>query len=125
MNLDAVVTSRHQWIVWRWQGEDRRKVPTSPSSLHAINAHEVSNWMSLELAEQWISYRKQHGVELQLGFALTSEDPLVCVDLDGCRNPTTGELAEWAVTLIGEFNSYTELSPSGTGVKIFIQLLII
>ena len=122
MNLDAVITSRHQWIVWRWQGEDRRKVPTSPSSLHAINAHEASNWMSLELAEQWISYWQQHGVELQLGFVLTSEDPLVCVDLDGCRNPTTGELAHWAVTLIGEFDSYTEFSPSGTGVKIFIQL---
>jgi hypothetical protein len=121
MNLDAVLTSRPQWIVWEWQGEDRRKVPVRPDSRYRINPHEPLNWMTLELAEQWISYWKQHGVELHLGFVLTPDDPIICVDLDGCRNPTTGEMVDWAITLIGEFDSYTEFSPSGSGVKIFIR----
>jgi hypothetical protein len=121
MNLDAVLTSRPQWIVWQWQGEDRRKVPVRPNSLHRINPHEPLNWMTLELAEQWVSYQKQKGVELHLGFVLTPDDPIICVDLDGCRNPTTGEMVNWAITLIGEFDSYTEFSPSGSGVKIFIR----
>jgi hypothetical protein len=41
------------------------------------------------------------------------------VDLDGCRNPHTGALTPWADQVIRTFASYTEVSPSGTGVHIF------
>ena len=43
------------------------------------------------------------------------------IDLDGCRNPISGEIRDWAKTTILRFNSYTEVSPSGTGVKIFVK----
>lgn len=42
---------------------------------------------------------------------------LAGVDLDTCRDEA-GEIAPWAVEVIERFESYTELSPSGTGAKL-------
>jgi primase-polymerase (primpol)-like protein len=53
-----------------------------------------------------------------LGFIL--RDDLIGVDLDGCRDDGTGEIADWATKIIDLLNSYTEVSPSGTGNPIFI-----
>jgi putative DNA primase/helicase len=47
-------------------------------------------------------------------------DGLGFLDLDACRNPETGEITEWAWDLIKRCNSYTEISPSKTGAKIFV-----
>jgi putative DNA primase/helicase len=46
-------------------------------------------------------------------------DGLGGVDLDGCRDPVTGTLTDWATDWVSAFGSYTEVSPSGTGVKIY------
>lgn len=47
---------------------------------------------------------------------------LACtIDLDDCRNPETGVIADWAVDIIQTLNSYSEVSPSGTGVKIIVK----
>lgn len=58
---------------------------------------------------------------LQPGFVFTAEDPFTGIDLDGCRNPETGEFAQWARDIILQAKSYTEVSPSQTGVKIFCR----
>src|SRR4051812_7535194 len=47
---------------------------------------------------------------------------LVGVDLDGCRDPDTGDLKPWAFEIVRAIDSYTEVSPSGTGVKIYLQV---
>jgi len=41
------------------------------------------------------------------------------IDLDTCRNPETCGLEPWAEEIVKRLNSYTEVSPSRTGVKIF------
>jgi len=56
-----------------------------------------------------------------LGFALDVVEGFVCIDLDDCRDPQTGAIAPSAQRIIDEFKSYTEVSPSGDGVKIFIR----
>jgi putative DNA primase/helicase len=43
------------------------------------------------------------------------------VDLDGCRDKESGVIAPWAQRWIDSLNSYTEISPSETGVKIFVR----
>jgi hypothetical protein len=56
-----------------------------------------------------------------ISFVFTSEDPFCGIDLDDCRNPETGVIAPWAQEIIDLLDSYTEVSPSYTGVKIFIK----
>lgn len=56
-----------------------------------------------------------------VGFVLSKNDPYAGVDLDGCRDPETGEIVGWAQEIIGRFATYTEISPSLTGVKMFCR----
>jgi primase-polymerase (primpol)-like protein len=43
------------------------------------------------------------------------------VDLDKCLDPKTGEIEGWAQEVIEELDSYTEISPPGTGVHILVR----
>jgi hypothetical protein len=56
-----------------------------------------------------------------VGFVFDADDPFAGVDLDDCRDPVTGKIAEWAQDIIAKLNCYSEVSPSQTGVKIFIR----
>ena len=56
-----------------------------------------------------------------IGFVFTEPDPYSGIDIDTCREPDTGQIAEWAWKIIWRLNSYTEVSPSGTGVHIIIR----
>jgi putative DNA primase/helicase len=47
--------------------------------------------------------------------------PIVGVDLDDCRNPTTGELSSWAQDIVDRLDSYDEVSPSGRGVHVIVE----
>lgn len=54
-----------------------------------------------------------------MGFVFPLERTMFGVDLDGCRDPETGKVADWAREIILYLNSYSEVSPSKTGVKVF------
>jgi predicted P-loop ATPase len=53
-----------------------------------------------------------------LGFAF-QDSGIVFVDFDHVRNLETGEIAVWAAEIISSLGSYTEVSPSGTGVHVY------
>jgi putative DNA primase/helicase len=55
------------------------------------------------------------------GFVFTADDPYCGIDLDSCRDAVTGEIEPWALKIIKRFDSYTEVSPSGTGLHILIK----
>jgi hypothetical protein len=52
-----------------------------------------------------------------VGFVFSEDDHFCGVDIDDCI--IDGELTEEAQALVDRLGSYTEISPSGTGVKIF------
>ena len=49
------------------------------------------------------------------------DDPFTFVDLDDCRNPETGDVAPWAMEIVRELDSYTEVSSSGKGLHIIVE----
>jgi putative DNA primase/helicase len=51
----------------------------------------------------------------------TKDDPFCGVDLDCCLNSETGEVEPWAQEIIDALGSYTEISPSGTGIHILVR----
>jgi hypothetical protein len=53
------------------------------------------------------------------GIVLTAPGGLTFIDLDRVRDPETGTLEAWAERMIATFDSWTEVSVSGTGVHIF------
>lgn len=55
------------------------------------------------------------------GIVLTAAAGLTFIDLDHVRDPETGALDAWAERVIHTFDSWTEVSVSGTGVHIFCR----
>ena len=53
-----------------------------------------------------------------IGYVVTQRDGFAALDLDHCRDPKSGDLEPWAGELIARADSYTEITPSGEGVRI-------
>lgn len=53
-------------------------------------------------------------------FMLTKESEIIGVDLDNCINET-GLISDFAISIINMLDSYTEISPSGKGIRIFVR----
>jgi hypothetical protein len=110
-----------QWMAWR-KGETKAngrfdKPPVSLRGSFDGSTNNPSDWGTFEEA---LAFAEQHdlpGVE----FVFTPDDPYCGVDLDNCRNPESEGIAGWAWEIIRELDSYTEVSPSGTGVKVFVR----
>ncbi|MDZ7753831.1 MAG: hypothetical protein U5S82_19850 [Gammaproteobacteria bacterium] len=72
--------------------------------------------------EQWLTYDDALTLYKRGGFkglGLQCEQGYVCVDLDHCV--ADGVLEPWAQELVDYLHSYTELSPSGTGVRVVLE----
>ena len=107
-----------QFVGWRFgkrrSSGKRKKPPINPRSGRKAETDEPSTWGTLEEAVQCASDTGLQGI----GFVLTDGDDFVGIDLDDCIDPATGEIQTWALTIIQTLDSYTEISPSGTGVRI-------
>lgn len=110
MDVPRELAELRQWIVWR--DEDGRKIPYQTSGAKA-KSNDQSTWVSLEEAQQ--AAPKFSG----LGFVFAEGGGLWGVDLDGCRDPQSGALSEWAECILNDLTTYSEVSPSGTGVKLW------
>ena len=55
------------------------------------------------------------------GFVMAATDPFTGVDLDSCRDSVSGELDVWADKIVKHLDSYSEVSPSGTGIHVWVR----
>ncbi len=55
-----------------------------------------------------------------VGFVFTADDPFCGIDLDKSID-ASGTIKPWALDLLAKLDSYTEISPSGRGVKVFVK----
>ena len=55
-----------------------------------------------------------------VSYVLTPEDPFAAIDIDHVRDPITGTIENWAQRFLDRAShSYAEISPSGTGLRIW------
>ena len=109
---------RPQWVVWKAVGEKPEKIPYSAKSGRKASTTDLLSWASFEEANEALRSGHQYS---GLGFVFSSGDPFAGIDLDGCVNPRTGEVAAWAKEIVRYFDSYTELSASSTGIHIIVK----
>lgn len=106
--------SEPRWVAWRFvrRGKDLTKVPFQSNGKAASSTNPAT----------WATAMDLEGLEGfdGMGIVLVG-DGIGGIDLDHCRNPQTGEIDPWAAEIIARFNSYSEVSPSGTGVKILAR----
>ena len=104
--------------MWRWawlpDRERWTKVPYQPHRPAAkARSNDPSTWGAYETALGAVEAGQADGI----GFMLHDSD-FAAFDIDDCRDPQTGTVADWAWRLIDEAASYTEVTVSGTGVCI-------
>jgi len=112
--LSELIKEWNHWVAW--DIVHGRKVPINPkgSSPDYASVSDRFTWGTFQRAYHCAEHFDLKGV----GYVFTEDDPFVGVDLDGCRDPETGDIEGWAIEIIEWFDSYTEVSQSGTGVHI-------
>jgi putative DNA primase/helicase len=106
---------RPQWVVWKMAKRRNGKWTKEPYDARTgrkASSTDLTSWGSFEDALDALD--RYDGI----GFVLSSGDPYVGVDLDGCVDPETGEIESWATRIVEALDSYTEVSPSGKGLHI-------
>jgi primase-polymerase (primpol)-like protein len=91
-------------------------VPVDPSTGEFASTTDSETWAPFESARRYAESNK-----LGLGFVFTETDSFVGIDLYACRVPATGSVSEWALDIVERLDSYTEISPSGTGYHIIVE----
>jgi putative DNA primase/helicase len=114
-NIPEELKRLDQWVGWRWQkiGTKWTKVPYDLKTNHNASTDDPETWSAYELASE----AGHEGI----GFVFSETDPYCGIDLDGCVDQQTGELSKEAKAIISRLASYSEISPSGSGVKVFVK----
>lgn len=112
----AELQSYRQWVVWGYENREgkRTKVPHSPANGGPASSTDPDTWGTY--AQAAAGARHFDGI----GFVLTATDPFVGVDMDDCLNED-GHLTDWAAQIVRDLDSYTEVTPSGRGIRIFCK----
>lgn len=107
----------NQWV--GWQTEERNgkatKIPKNPHTGGNALSNTPSTWADVNTAWRAV---KQHGWS-GLGFVFTIQSGIVGVDLDNCFDGDA--LKPWADDIYRMLDSFTEYSPSGRGLHIFVR----
>ena len=117
--LPAALVDRDQWVCWRTQERDGKqtKVPIIPGSTQFASTTSPETWTTFSMARQAVTNTPVDG----LGFVFTAGDPLVGIDLDDCRDPAAETPTAWAAEVLDTLDSYSEVSPSGTGYHVIVR----
>jgi putative DNA primase/helicase len=107
---------RPQWVVWKAVDDKQDKVPYSPRNGRRASSTELLTWGTFEEALKAYENGEYAGV----GFVFSTGDPYTGIDLDNCVDES-GDLALWALEVVRYFDSYTELSATGTGLHIIVR----
>lgn len=116
--LPQIFRDTPQWVCWRFHEADgrRTKLPTDAQG-RKVSATDPRNFMSF--GDALAAYQDNDTLD-GIGFALTPDAGLCCIDLDHCFND--GRLLTQAWMVLKDIGAtYTERSPSGEGLHVWIK----
>lgn len=113
-NITLEMQTMNQWLLFKtFKTTDKngnikhKKIPYSATTFKADEWNKKENWTSFDNA---ISVLKKYEFD-GLSFALSKDDPIVCIDLDTCiENNIISDLGSHAIDLFKD--TYMELSQS-------------
>jgi primase-polymerase (primpol)-like protein len=107
-----------QWVTWKYElRDDDWTKPLFSYNGTLASSTDAATWSSIHRAVDAYQQRRTDGI----GFVLSIEDPFVGIDLDHCFCRETRKVEPWAFEILQKFKSYSEFSPSGQGIRIFVK----
>jgi len=111
-SIPAEMKTHEQWVC---EENKRPQVPDGSGKFASTN--DSTTWGEFDQAVE--ASQQQKGVGI--GFVLTEEDPYLVIDFDEVRDPETGETEQWVRDAVDQWDSFTEVSPSGTGLHVWLK----
>jgi len=107
-----------QWVCWRFVQRSGKptKLPINCASGHSASSTDRTTWTTFDHA---VAFWQNHDAD-GIGFVLAEGGGIVGIDLDKCRNSEAGTIEPWARKIIDQLASYSEVTPSRTGVHVIL-----
>ncbi|HET8913437.1 MAG TPA: phage/plasmid primase, P4 family [Ktedonobacteraceae bacterium] len=118
LNALAELQLRPQWVVWRKKERKNRltKVPYNPRTRQVARSDDPKTWGSYEQA--WACFNQHRACYHGIGYMFHHD--ITGVDLDHCIQEDDS-IDAWAQDILTRMHSYSERSPSNTGIHILIR----
>ncbi len=115
-NIPDALKELPQWVLWKTivRGNLPTKVPFSFDGTPA-KANDPNTWSEFEFIQGAFEAGGYDGI----GFEFSKSDRFCGIDLDGCRDPESGQVSDWAREIVLSLDTYAEISPTRTGIKLF------
>lgn len=117
--IPQAMKDQRRWAPWRAVFNEKKnkydKVPhRADRPEFGLSSAKPEQWFSFEVA--LAAYRKNPKMFAGVGYVMTGAHGVVGTDLDHCVE--NGVVAPWAMEVVEALGSYTEISPSGRGLRI-------
>jgi hypothetical protein len=125
-NVPGELRELVRWVPWKVQRNNAgqfKKVPCNADG-YPVDCNKPVNWLTFAQARGIVRNKPSVFGGVGLCFAPDADGKLsgyVAWDLDACRDPGADQVAQWAIKIENALNTYTELSPSGTGLRIIAR----
>jgi Family of unknown function (DUF5906) len=111
---------RPQWAVWRWVPKADGGWTKPPFMAVRPDRHvsttDPGTWSDYATALAAVQAGQADGIS----YVLTEDDPYAAIDMDHCRHVDTHSIDVWAQNFLEQGrDTYTEVTPSGTGCRIW------
>lgn len=125
-NIPNELKTLNQWVGFMLVKSDNEKTTKKPVDVKTLQGASSTNpqtWHSFSEAIEAVGKTAfvggTSGKVDGIGFVFSP--PYCGIDIDHCINPDTGEINAKALDIINQMDTYTELSPSGTGIHIIYK----
>lgn len=114
-NIPEGLKAIRRWVLWKYlkDGEQWKKVPLRTDG-KAAKSNDPSSWTDFESAVDAHMFGDFDGI----GIVIQGSD-FQGIDLDDCV--TDGQMNDLAQEVLAKIDGYAEISPSGSGIKIFTR----
>lgn len=119
-DIPVELREARRWAPWEAVWDENRgkydKVPHNPKNpARGLSTNKPDKWADLDTAFRACQQAGLAGI----GYLMTGEHGIVRYDLDDCFEGS--ELKEWAQMVVDRLDTYTEISPSGRGLRLFCK----
>jgi primase-polymerase (primpol)-like protein len=119
IKLPTRLTEGECFVCWKLEpakdGKDA-KIPYDVKTGRRAKTSDSETWAGFDACHRAYRLGKYTGI----GIVLTGGDGLVCIDLDHCLDEK-GKPTTEALTIITKFSTYIEVSPSGSGLHVWLE----
>ena len=126
MNIPEELKSLPQWVGFlaatAKNGKTTKK-PVNPHTLNGASSTDPSTWGTFAEAVQCVGQPCRVGSDsgTVTGIGFVFRPPYCGIDIDHCIDRDSGAVHPQALAIVALMDSYTEISPSGTGLHILYK----